>query len=142
MSYKKLSEVELVATSTEPNILIEEDGDIKRISASNVVTPQVQADWNEDDPTEASYILNKPESLGGGKVITYTDNSGLMLNGAYVTPQEVVDEWNAGSILRYQIGSKNISNIIAIDYYESSGSITSCKLFFINTDSTVISKDV
>jgi hypothetical protein len=118
MAFIKLNEVTLVESAVEPNILIEEDGEIKRLPAENFVTPQTQADWNETDATKASFILNKPESLGGGsggKVVTYTDNSGTwMLDGNVVTAQDVLNEWNAGSILRYR--TNNYQSGMFTDY--------------------------
>ena len=100
-TYKKLSEVELVETSTAPNLLIEDEGDIKKISASNIAVPQVKADWEESDPDSPAFILNKPETLSGANVVTYSVVSGaLLLNDIAITPQELINEWNNGSILR------------------------------------------
>ena len=39
-NYKKLADVTLVESTTEPNILIEDSGDIKKISASNIATKE------------------------------------------------------------------------------------------------------
>ena len=58
-TYKKLTDVDLVESATTPNLLIEEGGDIKKISASNLVTPQTKADWEETDPNSAAFILNQ-----------------------------------------------------------------------------------
>lgn len=102
-TYKKLTDVDLVESATTPNLLIEEGGDIKKISASNLVTPQTKSDWEETDPNSSAFILNKPDlsQAGGANVVTYTiANSGLNLNGATVTAQSVIDEWKNGSILR------------------------------------------
>ena len=60
-NYKKLADVNLVESAVEPNILIEDSGDIKKISAPNLVTTQVKADWEETDPNSAAFILNKPD---------------------------------------------------------------------------------
>ena len=57
-NYKKLADVTLVESTTEPNILIEDSGDIKKISASNIATPQARADWEETDPNSFAFILN------------------------------------------------------------------------------------
>lgn len=102
-SYKKLADVTLVGSAAEPNVLIEDSGDIKKISASNLVTPQTRADWEETDPNSSAFILNKPDlsQVGGANVITYTISSGVLnLNGVAVTAQSVIDEWKNGSILR------------------------------------------
>lgn len=102
-TYKKLTDVDLVESATTPNLLIEEGGDIKKISASNLVTPQTKSDWEETDPNSPAFILNKPDlsQAGGANVITYTIvSSALNLNGSAVTKQSVIDEWNKGSILR------------------------------------------
>ena len=126
-NFTKLSEATLVdSTNTTPNILIEDGGDIKRISADDIATPQVKADWNETDVTSPAFILNKPESLGGGgaNVVSYTLDSGaLMLDGAAVTAQAVVDEWNNGSIMRIDSGTKS-GMVVSISYTIASGSVS------------------
>lgn len=102
-SYKKLADVTLVESAVEPNVLIEDSGDIKKISASNLGAKQTRADWEETDPNSLAFILNKPDlsQTGGANVVTYTVASGaLKLNGVAVTAQSVIDEWKNGSILR------------------------------------------
>lgn len=106
-TYKKLTEVELVENAVDPNLLIEENGEIKKMSASDIAVPQVKADWNEEDPNNAAFILNKPDlsQVGGGgaKVITYCiDSAGVMDKDQTrnITPQEILDAWNEGAILR------------------------------------------
>ena len=106
-TYKKLTEVELVENAVDPNLLIEENGEIKKMSASDIAVPQVKADWNEEDPNNAAFILNKPDlsQVGGGgaKVITYCiDSAGFMDKDQTrnITPQEILDAWNEGAILR------------------------------------------
>ena len=110
-SYKKLTDVALVESAVTPNLLIEEGGDIKKISVSNLVTPQTKADWEETDPNSFAFILNKPDlsQVGGGaNVVTYTISSGVLnLNGVAATAQSVIDEWKNGSILR--IDETNVS---------------------------------
>lgn len=118
MAYIKLNEVEIVNSSIDSNLLIEENGKIKRMPAENLVVPQVQADWNETDATKSSFILNKPESLGGGgggKVVVYTGTSGAYTDsdGNPVSAKMVVDEWNAGSILRIAYSGIE-SNVVSI----------------------------
>ena len=102
-TYKKLADVTLVESAAAPNILIEDSGDIKKISASNIATPQTRADWEETDPNSLAFILNKPDlsQTGGANVVTYTVAGGVLkLNDVAVTRQSVIDEWKNGSILR------------------------------------------
>ena len=152
-TYKKLTDVALVESAETPNLLIEDGGDIKKISAFNLVTPQTKADWEETDPNSFAFILNKPDlsQAGGANVVTYTVASGaasgaLNLNGVAVTAQSVIDEWNNGSILRidetnattggslgavsnikYSLGSggRLVSTTI---YYYSNGVLTSLSI--------------
>ena len=63
---KKLSEVEVIESPVNPNFIIEDEGEIKRILPEAITPSQVQADWEETDASSPAYILNKPESLGGG----------------------------------------------------------------------------
>ena len=135
-AYKKLADVTLVKSATTPNLLIEEDGDIKKISASNLVTPQTKVDWEETDPNSAAFILNKPDlsQTGGANVVTYTiESSALKLNGVEVNRQSVIDEWNNGSILRINettsIGG-SLGAISNIKYAVSSGSLTSATIYY------------
>lgn len=102
-TYKKLADVTLVESAAEPNILIEDSGDVKKISASNLAAKQTRADWEETNPNSFAFILNKPDlsQVGGANVVTYTISSGVLnLNGVAVTAQSVIDEWKNGSILR------------------------------------------
>lgn len=148
MAYIKLNEVELVTSSVEPNFLIEEDGEIKRISASDIVSPRTQANWDETDPTSPAFILNKPGSLGsgnsGGKVVTYTfgSGSGLCIEGNPVTAQEVLDEWNAGSTLRFAISDTNQSNVFNVSYTMDSGVLSSLTIKYLDSAGTVQSKHI
>lgn len=149
-SYKKLADVTLVESAAEPNILIEDSGDIKKISAPNLVTAQVKADWEETDPNSAAFILNKPDlsQVGGANVVTYTISGGVLkLNGVAVTRQSVIDEWKNGSILRidetnslsggslgavsnikYLLGSGGLSLNTVTIYYYSNGVLTSLSI--------------
>ncbi len=136
-SYKKLTDVALVETAETPNILIEEGGDIKKISASNLVTPQTKANWEETDPNSFAFILNKPDlsQVGGAKVVTYTIvNSALNLNGVAVSGQSVIDEWNNGSILRINEvnGSSggSLGAVSNIKYTIASGALTSTTIYY------------
>ena len=136
-TYKKLTDVDLVESATTPNLLIEEDGDIKKISASNLVTPQTKADWEETDPNSAAFILNKPDlsQVGGANVITYTIASGVLnLNGATVTAQSVIDEWKNGSILRIDetssLSGGSLGAISNIKYTIASGALVSTTVYY------------
>lgn len=132
-SYKKLADVNLVESATEPNILIEDSGDIKKISASNLVTPQTRADWEETDPNSFAFILNKPDL--SQNVVTYTISDGaLKLNGNAVTKQSVIDEWKNGSILRIDETNVNTGGSLGavsnIKYSFASGAIYSATIYY------------
>ena len=136
-TYKKLADVTLVESATMPNLLIEEDGDIKKISASNLVTPQTKADWEETDPNSSAYILNKPDlsQVGGANVVTYTIANGVLnLNGAGVSRQSLIDEWNNGSILRIDettsVTGGSLGAISNIQYAVSSGTLVSATIYY------------
>ena len=136
-SYKKLTDVALVETAETPNILIEEGGDIKKISASNLVTPQTKANWEETDPNSFAFILNKPDlsQVGGANVVTYTIvNSALKLNGVAVAAQSVIDEWNNGSILRINeansLSGGSLGAVSNIKYTIVSGALTSTIVYY------------
>ena len=136
-NYKKLADVTLVESATEPNILIEDSGDIKKISASNIATPQTRADWGETDPNSFAFILNKPDlsQVGGANVVTYTVvGSALNLNGVAVTAQSVIDEWKNGSILRidetYSTTSGSFGAVSNIKYSLASGALNSTTIYY------------
>ena len=136
-NYKKLADVTLVESAAEPNILIEDSGDIKKISAPNLVTTQVKADWEETDPNSAAFILNKPDlsQAGGANVVTYTiSNTKLWLNGAAATSQSVIDEWKNGSILRIDetsaISGGSLGAVSNIKYTLNSGILASTTIYY------------
>lgn len=132
-TYQKLTDVTLVDSAVEPNLLIEDGGDIKKISASNIAVPQVKADWNETDATSAAFILNKPDlsQVGGGaNVVTYrTGSGGLMLNGVLTTAQAVVNEWNNGSILRIDNYNRS-SSVVEVTYTAANGVVSTATLSY------------
>lgn len=142
-TYKKLTDVDLVESATAPNLLIEEGGDIKKISASNLVTPQTKSDWEETDPNSPAFILNKPDlsQAGGANVVTYTVAGGVLnLNGVAVTRQSVIDEWKNGSILRIDEG-QSLSEIYSIFYTIASGStLPSAATIYYYSDGAPTSK--
>ena len=136
-SYKKLADVTLVESAVEPNILIEDSGDIKKISASNIATPQTRADWEETDPNSFAFILNKPDlsQVGGANVVTYTVvGSALNLNGVAVTAQSVIDEWKNGSILRIDETNSttggSLGAVSNIKYSLASGALNSTTIYY------------
>ena len=136
-NYKKLADVTLVESATEPNILIEDSGDIKKISASNIATPQTRADWGETNPNSFAFILNKPDlsQVGGANVVTYTvAGSALNLNGVAVTAQSVIDEWKNGSILRIDETNSttggSLGTVSNIKYRIASGALTSTTIYY------------
>ena len=136
-SYKKLADVTLVESAAEPNILIEDSGDIKKISANNLVTPQTRADWEETNPNSFAFILNKPDlsQVGGANVVTYTISAGVLnLNGVAVTAQSVIDEWKNGSILRINetntISGGSLGAVSNIKYTIVSGALSSTTIYY------------
>ena len=140
-TYKKLADVTLVESAAEPNILIEDSGDIKKISASNIATPQTRADWEETDPNSFAFILNKPDlsQVGGANVVTYTISSTssgkkLWLNNAAATSQSVIDEWKNGSILRINetnsLSGGSLGAVSNIVYSIDSGALASTTVYY------------
>lgn len=136
-SYKKLADVTLVESAAEPNVLIEDSGDIKKISASNLGAKQTRADWEETDPNSLAFILNKPDlsQTGGANVVTYTvAGSALNLNGVAVTAQSVIDEWKNGSILRIDETNTttggSLGAVSNIKYTIASGALTSTTIYY------------
>ena len=139
-TYKKLTDVDLVESAETPNLLIEEGGDIKKIAASNLVTPQTKADWDETDPNSAAFILNKPDlSQAGANVVTYTisnttSGTKLWLNNAAATSQSVIDEWKNGSILRIDettaSSGGSLGAVSNIKYTLNSGILASTTIYY------------
>ena len=136
-NYKKLTDVALVESAEMPNILIEDDGDIKKISSSNLVTPQTKADWEETDPNNAAFILNKPDlsQASGANVVTYTiSDTKLWLNSAAATRQSVIDEWKNGSILRINetnsLSGGSLGAVSNIEYTIVSGALASTTVYY------------
>ena len=67
---KHITELPVAESAENVNLIIEDAGSAKRIPAHKV---GAQADWDEEDTTSPSYILNKPDisSGGGGSVYVY-----------------------------------------------------------------------
>ena len=136
-NYKKLADVTLVESAAEPNILIEDSGDIKKISASNIGAKQTRADWEETDPNSFAFILNKPDlsQVGGANVVTYTiSGTKLWLNDVAVTRQSVIDEWKNGSILRIDettpSSGGSLGAVSNIKYTLNSGILASTTIYY------------
>lgn len=136
-SYKKLADVTLVESAAEPNVLIEDSGDVKKISASNLVAKQTRADWEETDPNSLAFILNKPDlsQTGGANVVTYTVAGGVLkLNDVAVTRQSVIDEWKNGSILRIDettvSSGGSLGAVSNIKYTIVSGALSSTTIYY------------
>ena len=126
---KKLSEVEVIESPVNPNFIIEDEGEIKRIPPEAITPSQVQADWEETDASSPAYILNKPEGLGGGgEVVQYYLDSGILkeqVTSAAASKATIVNQWNTGARIRIINGLNSISSgdVIGISYYLSDGSI-------------------
>lgn len=133
MSYEfiKLSEVEQVETSYNANLLIEEDGQIKRLSTANInfggSGNQVQADWNETDDTSPAYIMNKPE-ISDGIIYISLDCGGIFVksDGSSYTVNELKELWKTGARIRIDYnyrteGEFGASDVIAADLSDYTG---------------------
>lgn len=129
----KLSEVEVIESPVNPNFIIEDEGEIKRIPPEAITPSRVQSDWDETDASSPAYILNKPESLGGGgggEIVYYYLNSGILMEeatSAQASKATVVDQWNAGARIRIRIGFGNTTSgdVIGVRYSLASGVISS-----------------
>lgn len=143
-SYKKLADVEQVTNATDPNLLIETDGEIKKIPVSKLATTQVRADWEEEDANSKAFILNKPDmsEAGGANVITYKIDSGALVNmddGTVASAETIVNNWNNGAILRLGAPYDKIrGSIVALNYTQASGSITSVSIVYVNGSGTTL----
>lgn len=132
MSYEfiKLSEVEKIDTPHNASLLIEENGEIKRLPTENVnfggSMQQVQADWKETDDTSPAYIMNKPER-SDEIIYIYPEmayGSGIYAfvkpNGEYFTVNELKEYWKNGSKIRFDFepgtnGEFGSAEVIAAD---------------------------
>lgn len=143
----KLSEVEVIESPVNPNFIIEDEGEIKRISPEAIAPSQVQADWAETDASSPAYILNKPENLGGGGEIVYYYLSGSILKeeatSAQASKAKVIDQWNGGARIRIRQGATlpTSGDVIGISYALGSGGIISSNvtLSYVQGGSTTVS---
>lgn len=144
---KKLSEVEVIESPVNPNFIIEDEGEIKRIPPEAITPSQVQADWDETDTSSPAYILNKPESLGGsgGEIVYYFLSGDTLMEeatSAIASKATVVDQWNTGARIRirnslngtisgdaigvsYSLGSGAISSNVTLSYVPGGGTTVS-----------------
>ena len=139
----KLSEVEIIESPVNPNFIIEDEGEIKRIPPEAITPSQVQADWEETDASSPAYILNKPESLGGGggeAVYYYLSGSILMevATSAIASKATVVDQWDTGARIRIRnsLNGTISGDVIGISYSLGSGDVT---LSYVSGGTTTIS---
>ena len=139
----KLSEVEVIESPVNPNFIIEDEGEIKRIPPEAITPSQVQADWEETDASSPAYILNKPESLGGGggeAVYYYLSGSILMevATSAIASKATVVDQWDTGARIRIRnsLNGTISGDVIGISYSLGSGDVT---LSYVSGGTTTIS---
>lgn len=144
----KLSEVEVIESAVNPNFIIEDEGEIKRIPPEAITPSQVQADWEETDTSSPAYILNKPESLGGGGgeiVYYYLSGGGLWeeATSALASMATVVDQWNTGARIRIKdsLTSTTSGDVIGVRYLPGSGGATfdNVTLSYVPGNSTTVS---
>lgn len=139
---KKLSEVEVIASPVNPNFIIEDEGEIKRIPPEAITPSQVQADWEETDASSPAYILNKPESLGGsGEIVYYYLSSSILMEeatSAQASKATVVDQWNTGARIRIRnsLNGTISGDVIGVSYSLGSGDVT---LSYVSGGSTTVS---
>lgn len=144
MAVTKLSEVPVVEKAPSAYVLIEEEGEIKRLPMTNLEVARVQADLSEDDPTKASFVHGKedfaPSGGGGANVITYTYNSGLYLDGVKMTDAQIYEAWRAGNIMRLSSGGYEYT-LTNMYYYSQSGTVIT-RLYYLDNCGMYNSIDV
>ena len=139
----KLSEVEVIESAVNPNFIIEDEGEIKRIPPEAITPSQVQADWEETDASSPAYILNKPESLGGGGgeiAYYYLSGGGLWEEATSVMASKatVVDQWNTGARIRIRnsLNGTISGDVIGVSYSLGSGDVI---LSYVSGGTTTVS---
>ena len=139
----KLSEVEVIESPVNPNFIIEDEGEIKRIPPEAITPSQVQSDWEETDTSSPAYILNKPESLGGGggEIVYYFLSSSTLMEeatSAIASKATVVDQWNTGARIRIRnsLNGTISGDVIGVSYSLGSGDVT---LSYVPGGTTTIS---
>lgn len=139
----KLSEVGVIESPVNPNFIIEDEGEIKRIPPEAITPSQVQADWAETDASSPAYILNKPENLGGGggEIVYYYLNGSILMEeatSAQASKATVVDQWNIGARIRIRnsLNGTISGNVIGVNYSLGSGGVI---LSYVSGGSTTVS---
>lgn len=127
--FRKLSDVELVSTASNPNVLIEEDGEICKIPASMLGGgSSVQSDWKETDPTSPAYIKNKPS--GGGGSAVFNLSSGYISGLTYELLEKLLSEGT--TIILNEYGAYRFPHYISFNsgiatiYYITSTTTGTC----------------
>lgn len=99
---KNITELPLAESTENLNLIVSDNGVAKQIAASALGVGGTQSDWNETDETSPAFIMNKPESLGGGKVVSYRYSGNLWYREdggtMTVTEQEVIDNFFNGVV--------------------------------------------
>lgn len=107
--YKKLSEVDAITSAdSDVNLIVEHNDEIKKLSINDLPIPtgQVQADWNEEDETKASFIKNKPDlsqvgGSGGEFIWIKVDYNGnadwTYADGTAITPETLKKKFESGA---------------------------------------------
>lgn len=142
----KLSEVEVTQSAVDPKLLVEDEGEIKRISPEAITPSQVQVDWEETDTSSPAYILNKPESLsgGGGEVVYYYPASGNLIEEAtalMASKATVLNQWNTGARIRIRNAPSGTTfgDVMGVSYSLANGAISgNITLSYISGGSTTI----
>lgn len=135
MEFTRLSDVTLVnEVSEDTNVLIEDNGEIKKVSKSDI---GAQADWNEENEASPAFILNKPTSLGGyayyatyGNYIVKCDECVYPANrisSSTATVDEFVNDYKSKPIMllvgddgvasEYGNGLRPLVNCVYNEYY-------------------------
>lgn len=126
--FKKLSAVEAVETVSETaNVLIEENGVIKRAAKSEI---GAQADWAETDENSPAFIKNKPE---------YDLN--IEVVASYYSNEDEGDGFN----IEYTVKSINTFNNIKNKFFGASVPKCTAKLSYQqwgNTESLYVIESV
>lgn len=133
MEFTRLSDVTLVnEVSEDANVLVEENGEIKKVSKTEI---GAQADWNEENEASPAFILNKPKSLSGyayyatyGSYVVKCDEPVYPENGiseSTATASEFVEDFKTKPIMLMMSnnrlsawdGLKPVVNCWYNDYY-------------------------
>ena len=145
LDFKKLNNVDkLSAVDTDVNLIVEQYGAIKRMNIVDIPQSQtVKADWNETNEASPAFILNKPESLGGGNAsVTYFimsgDNTTVKIGENWdtainVTKDAVIDAFNNGIVrMKYAADPNAIGTLTGYKYNNSGVG----NIYYIASDGT------